>query len=303
MPARLHALDWRTILLLTLPPMMWAGNAVVGRMLVGQVPPIELNWIRWLGALALLAPVVLAAAHRRGRLPHAPWRVMLPLGVLGVGAYNALQYLALQTSTAVNATLIAASAPAWILGLGAVFFGERVATRQWFGASVSTVGVLCVLTRGDPGRLASLSFVPGDLYMLAATICWSFYTWLLRRRRPDLPGLDFLALQIVWGVVLSAPIVAIEASMTAVVFHWTPWVLAAFAYIAIGPSILAFVCWDHGVARAGATLPVFFANLTPLFATVFAAALLGEWPVAYHGAAFVLILAGIALAMAPRARP
>lgn len=290
-------LDLRTALLLTLPTMLWAGNAVVGRAIAGQFPPIALNWVRWLSALVVLAPFVIVGMRRRGGWPRASWRVMIPIGLLGVGAYNALQYMALQTSTAVNATLIGASMPAWILGVGALFFHAQVSARQWLGAAVSIGGVLCVLSQGDPARLASLSLVPGDLYMLLATVCWSFYTWLLRRKRPDLPGLEFLAVQIVYGVLLSAPIVALENAVGPIAMHWTPTVFAALAYIAIGPSIVAYVCWDYGVARAGATVPVFFVNLTPLFATILSAAVLGEAPHLYHGAAFLLILAGIALAM------
>lgn len=297
-----RALDWRTASLLALPPVLWAGNAVVGRLLVGQFPPIALNWVRWIVAFALLAPVLIAWIRHHGHWPPAPWRVMVPIGLFGVGAYNALQYLALQTSSPVNTTLIAASAPAWVLAIGALFFHERVGARQWLGASVSIAGVLCVLTRGDPGRLGTLSFVAGDLYMLAATLCWGFYTWLLRRRRPELPGMVFLALQIIYGTMLSVPFVSIEAMTSPVTMHWTPAVLAALVYFAVGPSILAYVCWDHGVARAGASIPVFFANLTPLFATIFSAALLGEAAHAYHAAAFALILAGIALAMMHTAR-
>jgi len=292
-----HGLDVRTAILLTLPTMLWAGNAVIGRLIAGQFPPIALNWVRWLSALAVLLPFVLVRARQRGTWPSASWRVMVPLGLLGVGAYNALQYLALQTSTAVNATLIGASMPAWILGVGAMFFQAKVTARQWLGAAVSITGVLCVLAQGDPARLASFTLVSGDLYMLLATMSWAFYTWLLRRKRPDLPGLDFLALQIVYGVVLSVPIVGVESALSPITMHWTPTVLAALAYIAIGPSIVAYVCWDYGVARAGATVPVFFVNLTPLFATLFSAAVLGEMPHLYHGVAFMLILAGIVLAM------
>lgn len=295
--ARPAPLDWRTIVLLILPPLLWAGNAIVGRLLVGLVPPLALNWWRWLLAGAVLSPFIVASLRRPGQWPHAPWPLMLLLGTLGIGAYNALQYLALQTSTPVNTTLIGASAPAWILAIGAIFFSARVNARQWAGAALSMVGVLLVLTRGHPAAVREVGFVIGDLYMLIATIAWAFYTWLLRKRRPDLPGLEFLGIQVVFGVMVATPVVGVEALASDVSMHWTPAVCAALAYIATGPSILAFVCWDRGVVRAGATLPIFFANLTPLFAAIFSALLLGEWPKGFHAWAFGLILLGIVLAM------
>ncbi|HJW12351.1 MAG TPA: EamA family transporter, partial [Albitalea sp.] len=40
-------IDARTAVLMTLPPLLWAGNAVVGRLAVGSVPPLTLNFLRW----------------------------------------------------------------------------------------------------------------------------------------------------------------------------------------------------------------------------------------------------------------
>ena len=88
---------------------------------------------------------------------------------------------------------------------------------------------------------------------------------------------------------------------TAPVAWGNGWVLAALAFVAIGPSILAYRCWGLGVALGGPALAAFFANLTPLFAALLSALLLGETPRAYHAAAFVLIVAGIAVS-ARRAR-
>ena len=83
----------RIALLMTLPPLMWAGNAVVGRLAVGSVPPLTLNLLRWVLALLLLLPL----AWRVFRAPRelvVRWPHLLLLGTLGVGSYNALQYLA-----------------------------------------------------------------------------------------------------------------------------------------------------------------------------------------------------------------
>src|SRR5688572_4560806 len=90
----------RLALLLTLPPLLWAGNAVVGRMLVQEVPPLTLNMLRWLLVLAVLLAVgwpLLATAQARRELLER-WRPLAVLGLLGVASYNALQYLALTTS-------------------------------------------------------------------------------------------------------------------------------------------------------------------------------------------------------------
>ena len=83
-----------TAALLVTAPLLWAGNAVVGRMVHDLVPPITLNFLRWVLALALLLPFTHQVLRPRSPLwPH--WRRYAVLGLLGIGLYNALQYLSL----------------------------------------------------------------------------------------------------------------------------------------------------------------------------------------------------------------
>src|SRR6188768_4039639 len=117
-------LNLRTIALLTIPPLLWAGNAVVGRVVTGLVPPVTLNFLRWAIAFLILLPLA-GWVLRRGSGLWTNWKRYAVLGLLGVGCYNALQYLALKTSTPVNITLVGSSIPAFMLALGAAFFGQK----------------------------------------------------------------------------------------------------------------------------------------------------------------------------------
>ncbi|HEY1102764.1 MAG TPA: DMT family transporter [Burkholderiaceae bacterium] len=285
-----------TIALLVIPPLMWAGNAVVGRMVNPLVPPITLNFLRWALAFVILLPL---AGHvlRTGSPLWPLWRRFAVLGLLGVGAYNALQYLALQTSTPINVTLVAASMPIWLLGIGGLFFGVSISRRQVLGAVLSLAGVLVVLSRGDWQQLMQVRLVPGDIYILLATIAWSFYSWLLiRPQEPPALRNDwaaFLMAQIVFGLVWSGVFAGGEWALTDAHIQWGWPLAAALLFIAVGPALLAYCFWGMGVKRVGPTVAGFFANLTPLFAAVLSAAFLGELPHLYHAAAFVLIVGGI----------
>lgn len=292
----------RLALLLTVPPLMWAGNAVVGKLAVGAAPPIGLNLARWLLAFALLWPLGRAALLDRAAL-RQNWRYLSLLGLLGMGSYNALQYLALHTSTPLNATLITASSPVWMLGIGALFYGVRPRGRELLGAFLSLLGVALVISRGEPARLLELSFVPGDLLMLLAILSWGVYSWLLARppagmqgeRRPAWDWAGFLLVQIAFGLVWCTLSAGIEAVASPAQWQATPQVALILLYVAIGPSLIAYRCWGLGVATVGPAVAGFFVNLTPVFAAVLSAALLGEAPQLFHAAAFGLIVAGIAI--------
>jgi drug/metabolite transporter (DMT)-like permease len=289
-------LTLRTAALLTVPPLLWAGNAVIGRLVQGLVPPITLNFLRWLLAFALLLPAggwVLRSGS--GLWPN--WKRFALLGLLGVGAYNALQYLALKTSTPLNVTLVAASTPVWMLGIGALFFGQRVTHRQLAGALLSIAGVLIVLGRGEWQVLLRVQLVPGDFYILLATASWAAYSWLLVRPgdpkaiRGDWAA--FLMAQMVMGLGWSGLFAAGEWALTDPRIHWGWPLAAALIYVAVGPAIVAYRCWGVGVQRVGPSIAGFFSNLTPLFAALMSAAFLGELPHLYHAIAFALIVGGI----------
>jgi len=299
-----HKLTPGTALMLTLAPLLWAGNAVVGRLVHDMVPPITLNLLRWLLAFVILLPLA-GGVLRRGSGLWSHWRRFALLGLLGVGSYNALQYLALKTSTPINVTLVGSSMPLWMMAVGVLFFGAKIHTRQVLGALLSMTGVAVVLSRGEWAQLLALKLVPGDLYMLAATASWAWYSWqLARRAEPDAIRNDwaaFLLGQITLGLGWCSAFTAAEWTLTDAHIHWNTTLVLALLYVAIGPAVIAYRFWGVGVQRAGPALASFFANLTPLFAALLSAVFLGDLPQLYHGLAFALIASGIAVST-PRAK-
>ena len=295
-PAMSAKLSPSTITLLTIPPILWAGNAIVGRVLRDAVPPMTLNLLRWSIALLILLPLG-RFLFRPGGALLANWRRYALLGLLGIGLYNSFQYLALHSSTPINVTLVAAGMPVWMMLTGALFFGVPASARHWGGAALSIAGVLLVLCRGQWDLLLAMRLVPGDVYMILATIAWSFYSWLLTQPKdPPEERADwaaFLLAQVIYGVLWSGGFAAGEWALGAQPIAWS-WTLAAgLLYVAIGPAILAFRCWGAGVRRAGPSVGAFFVNLTPLFTAIMSAAFLGEAPHLYHVLAFALIVGGI----------
>ena len=196
-----------TLAVLTLPPLFWASNAIVGRMAAGAIPPFTLNFLRWALALAILFPFVLRRLREDWPLVRKHVGLLAVTSLLSITLYNALQYLALITSSPINIALITASGPIFTLLAGRAFFGAGISRPAALGAVLSMAGVAWVLLRGDPGNLTQIAFVSGDLFMLLAIALWSLYTWLLRERPPAMATNTVLVMQMILGLVLAAPMV------------------------------------------------------------------------------------------------
>jgi drug/metabolite transporter (DMT)-like permease len=257
---------------------------------------MTLNLLRWAIALLILLPLG-RAALRPGSGVLANWRRYALLGLLGIGMYNSLQYLALQSSTPINVTLVASGMPVWMMLVGRLFFGAPLRPWQVGGAILSILGVLVVLCRGDIHQLLALRLVAGDVYMILATIAWSFYSWMLLQPK-DAPRLRadwaaFLATQVVYGLLWSAAFTGVEWGVGAHAIAWSGKLAVALLFVAAGPAVLAYAMWGAGIRRAGPGIGAFFVNLTPLFAAMLSSAFLGELPHAYHALAFAMIVGGI----------
>jgi drug/metabolite transporter (DMT)-like permease len=294
----------KAAVLLTIAPLLWAGNAVIGRVVAPLVSPMTLNLVRWAIAFVLLLP--LAAPVLRASSPLWPsWRRFALLALLAMGGYNALLYLSLNTSTPINVTLVGSITPVWMLLIGRIFFGTPINAKQWLGAALSIAGVMLVLSRGQLDVLLQVRLVAGDLYMLLASAAWAYYSWMLAHPTTEPPNIRkdwsaFLLAQIAFGLVWSSLFAGGEwaLGLGRLTLSWP--IVGALLFIAIGPALVAYRAWGAGVARAGPSVAGFFINLTPLFTAMLSSAFLGETPHAYHALAFLLIVGGIAVSSTRR---
>ena len=194
-----------------------------------------------------------------------------------------------------------AAVPVVPLIVGFKMFVLMARTVGAVGAVVSMLGVAWVLIRGDVLNAARISFVPGDLFMLLAIALWALYTWLLRSRPAEMSGYSVLTMQMAWGLLFAVPMVLAELFWgNYAAIEWSPKIYGMVVYVALGPALLAYLCYQQAVLRTGSQLPMFFLNLTPVFAALMSVMLLGEFPELYHVVGLVLIVLGIVLANPPK---
>ena len=289
-----------TAFYLTTAALMWAGNAIVGKILVQSSSPVLLNTIRWGVTALILLPFAWRVFGSASPLWQSSKRFAL-LSLLGVGSYNVLLYLALKSSTPINVTLIGASMPIWAIVIGALFYKEQPNIKQIIGAVISLIGVTVVIVRGELERLIEIEFVAGDLLMVLATILWGAYSWMLSHPKESTertwPWSYFLLAQVGFGFCWSLGFAVTEWQLEYSYFMWSWPTVFMIIYVIIGPSLIAYRCWGLGVSGAGATVATFFTNLIPLFTAILSTLLLQKPPELFQGVAFALILAGIYLSI------
>jgi drug/metabolite transporter (DMT)-like permease len=281
-------------LLLSLTPLFWACNWVIGRGLHHDIPPMGMTFFRWFFAIAILAPFALPHVRRDWPIVAKHWRTMLGLGVVGIGTHNALAYLGLNFTTATNGVILNSFIPVMIVTIAWVFLRERLRAMQIAGVVISLSGVLAILSQGSLATLAAFRLNVGDLFVILSMAMWSAYTIALRWRPAGLHPLSFLFVLAVIGDLSVLPMWLGEMALGHFI-AWTPAGVAALVSVALFSSVLAYIFWNRGVEEVGASVAGLFVHLMPVYGVVLAWLFLGETLGMHHVAGIALILAGIAI--------
>ena len=284
---------WTAYLLLVLAPLSWAGNVVLARGVVDIIPPVSLAFWRWAAAFMFLIPFTWKHAWKDRPTVLRRWKFMLLLSFLGISCFNTLLYIAVHTTTAINAALIQTTMPAIIMVICLILYHERVGTPQIVGVSLCILGASIVVLRGSWNTLLSLSLAKGDILMLAAVFLYAFYSVLLRES-PKIHPLSLLTYTFGLGALGLVPAYVLEVLRKGS-FELTASVILSILYVAVFPSIVAFFCWNRGVAVIGANRTGLFINLIPVFASIMAVVWLGESLQLFHILGMALLAGGMVM--------
>jgi drug/metabolite transporter (DMT)-like permease len=281
-------------LLLTLASLFWAGNTVLGRVIVGHVPPVTLAFIRWGGAFLIVLPFAAPHLVRDWRTIRRHAGLMIVLALTGVSAYNAMAYYGLQYTSAIHGLLLQSITPLFVAMWTFALFGDRLSLRQAGGICISLAGVLVIICRGSFAVLTGIDFNRGDLWLLIGLVIYGFYTaWL--RNRPPMHQLSFLAVSMGLGALLLAPVMAWEI-LSGRTFVLDAVNVATFVYVCVFPSLLGYLGLNRGIELIGANRAAPFIHLVPVFGSVMAILLLGERFELYHAVGYALVITGIVIA-------
>jgi drug/metabolite transporter (DMT)-like permease len=284
----------RPYLLLSLTSLFWAINIVLGRYAAPDIPPLAFAFLRWLGASFVILPFAWKALRADWPAIRAHLPLMAGLSATGIGGYNALAYWGLGYTEALNALLVQSTGPLLIALWGWGLWGDRLSPAQFFGILTSLSGVLVIITRGDFAHLAALKLNPGDILVFLALVLYGLYAALIRIR-PVMAPESFLGATIIGGTLLLSPF-ALAEFMAGARVNVTPASLAVLAYVAVFPSLIAYMFFVRSVELIGPNRASPFFHLMPVFGSVIAILFLGEQPQIFHALGFALVLSGVFVA-------
>jgi drug/metabolite transporter (DMT)-like permease len=292
-PSR-HWLANQPYLLLCITALCWAGNAIVGRLAAGHIPPVTLSFLRWSFAFLIILPFAWKHLVRDWGAIRARLGTMVVLSITGIAAFNTLQYWALEHTQALNTLLLQSAAPLIVAVWSLILLGVRLSLAQACGVLLSLAGVLVILLHGDLTALSDIAFNKGDLIFTVALVIFALYS-VLTLKRPDIHGLSFVGFTFGCGAACLIPLLVWELYARPVMQIDTANLLTLF-YVAVFPSTLAYLCFNRGVQLIGANRAAPFFHVVPVFGTVMSIAFLGEHPQPFHFIGFALVLTGVVVA-------
>ncbi|HZI00553.1 MAG TPA: DMT family transporter [Flavisolibacter sp.] len=282
-----------------LATILWSGNYIVARALHKSVPPVSIAFFRWTVATVILFPIAYQKVKAEWRQLKVHFGYLSITALAGVTLFNTLIYLGGRHTSATNLALIGTTAaPIFVLIITGLVLRQQVRLNQIAGAAICVLGILVLLSGGDLSRLEDLRFNRGDLFVTGAALSFACYTILVRRMPPGLSPLSFLFNIFFLGTLFLLPVFLLERA-AGFHFEWNGTVLAVFAYLGIGASVMAFLLWNLSIKAIGSARTALFGNLIPVFSTIEAALILEEPFTTATGFSLGIILTGLIIANVP----
>ena len=271
--------------------LFWAGNFIVGKTAsINEIPPISLNFYRWLVAWLILLPFTFRELIKKKNYILNNIGFFIVLGITAVTIFNSALFYSLKFTQVISGVLMISTVPVMIIFISSLLKIEKTNFFQIIGVGLSLTGVLFIITKADIGLLKNLDFNRGDLIMIIAMLSWATYSALLKKKKYELSQISLLQVVISFGVIFLIPLYFIDMNMGNSIKLEKPFFLI-LTYVVLFPGLASFFFWIKGVALIGANRSGVFLHLMPIFGAVMAMVIFNEKFMFYHllGAAFILM--------------
>ena len=282
--------------LAVLATFIWSGNFIVARAVNKEIPPISLNFYRWLIASIIIFPFAFKKFKDEWKVVKQSWRYLFWISLTGIALFNTFVYIGAHYTSAINLALIGTtSSPIMSVLFARIFLKEKVGWMKFAGMILCIIGVLFLLSKGDFRNLVHLKFSEGDLWVLLAAFCFAIYNTMVKKKPAGISPVNFLFVIFSFGTLLVLPFFVWELSHAATV-EWNGKLIGSILYLGIAASVICFLIWNMAIGKLGAGRTSLFGNLIPVFSSIEAAVILHENFTWMHVTSMVIVFIGIVLA-------
>ena len=273
----------------------WATTTVLVRYVRDDAPPMGLSFWRLVFAFLILLPISYPRICSQSSLVLRHWKTLTMLSLLLWFGGNALLFLSLQFTIAINAAVINSVEPIIIIILACLLFRDQFTRRQALGAFLSLGGVLILITAGSMERLLGLDFNLGDIIVFCAYISWGLYAVLIRKLPRELDSLVVVTMLLGIGIpILLVPYLVESFYFRPLHFNWLT--AGTIIYLGLFSGAFSIIAWNYGIKTLGPIRASQFLHLIPAFTILMATLFLDETLLPYHFSGIALIILGIYMA-------
>ncbi|ASS77024.1 EamA family transporter [Tumebacillus algifaecis] len=279
-------------LLLLLVPLFWGGAFGASKHVLSEIPPFVTATLRFgLAGLILVGWLTLKKGWDL-KLLKERWKGLLLLSLTGIFGYNAFFFMGLQFTSATNGSLVVAMNPVSTTLAAVIFLGEAWSRRLGLGMALSLCGLLVVITGGSWETIRTMSFNTGDIMLLGSVASWSIYSATGKVLLKGMSSLFVTTVTTVAGAIALFVASLFEGGW-AKVPDLSMQAMVELVYMAVFASVIAFVVWNLGIQRIGASRTSAYVNLVPICATTIAVLLYGEQVTWAHAVGVMLTVSGV----------
>lgn len=282
--------------LAVLAAIIWSGNFIVARGVYKDIPPVTLNFFRWLTASVIIFPFAVKQFNVEKAVMLQHWKYLFWVALTGIALFNTFVYVAGHYTTAINMALIGTtSSPVIATFLAAVFLKEKIRPLRICGLLICVTGIIILLSKGSMETLVNFRFSTGDWWMLLGATFFAIYNTLVRCKPASISSLTFLFASFLIGTVMLLPFSVWEMRYHAPLI-WNIKLISVIAYIGIGASVISYLCWNLSIARLGSSRTALFGNLIPVFSALEAVVILHERLLLIHIVSGLIVITGLVIA-------
>jgi drug/metabolite transporter (DMT)-like permease len=288
------------ICLAVLAAFIWSGNFIVAKAVNKEIPPVSLNFYRWLIASIIILPFAIKKFKAEWKTVKQSCHYLFWVSLTGIALFNTFVYTGAHYTSAINLALIGTtSSPIMSIIFARIFLKEKIGLTKLAGMILCIAGVFFLLSKGNFQNLVSLQFGKGDLWVLLAAFCFSVYNTLVKKKPAPLSPVNFLFVIFTFGTLMVFPFYAWEINHSHPV-EWNTNLILSILYLGIAASVICFLIWNIAIGKLGAGRTALFGNLIPVFSSIEAAVILHEQFTWVHITSMVIVFAGIVLANSQR---